>query len=277
MNYEAYTYDELKSEEDNAKKAFYTSATLLTEKKVILSEHIGILAIDKKLTAFNDYVCGLVQHKHLASFSETLRKFLSKREDLDKAILDSYISELQNHFALHTHYINIKILLKHRTVFELPDNILNKQYEMFFANDDKKLLNKDVIDKHLCKVMESKNGGKPAIKNLKIVQEKKKPKLKDGASAIATPAKNDKAKIQYISNDDLAFDDFSFPFEFTNGVKGTVAIYQGGIYIKHNGNSPDGKQVNVFTYKGEVGPDSIHFTKDELIKNIINDKEKPNE
>lgn len=276
MNYDAFTYEELKAEEEIAKKEFLKSSITLKEKKRLLSENIGIIKIDQNLTAFNDYVCSLsVKHKHLPAFSETLRKYFSRREDVDAVILDNYITELNNHIGIHTHYINLKIAMRHRNIIILPENILIKQYEIFFANDEKKLANKDIIEEHLNKIIESKNGGKPAINKVFIRQEKKKPKKKDDLKPVTYTSKRDEPKIQFLSNDDLAFDDLTISVEFTNGVKGTLAIYANGIYFKHNGNSSDGKQENVFTYFGEATNRPV--TKEDIISKIINDKEKSND
>ncbi|MBK3506762.1 hypothetical protein [Pseudomonas sp. MF6747] len=278
MSYEAYTYEELKAEEEIAKNEFFQSAKKLTEKKVLLSEDIGLLKTDQNITAFNSYVCGLVTYKHLPAFADTLRNFFIRKEGINVEILDNYINELKSHFEIHTRYIDIKILLKHKNVKELPQKILLKQYETFFANEEKKLTYKDIVDNYFRRLMEVKNGGKAAIHSFSINLRKKVSKNKTPSNTNEKPSwKKEKSVNQLVTNEDLTYEDFWIPFEFTNGVKGTIAIYQGGIYIKHNGFSPDGKQVNVFTYNGEIGNESIHFSKEDIINSIINNKEKPNE
>jgi hypothetical protein len=273
-------YEELKIQLEKVKKDLSASAKRLAAKKQALTSKIGLLKFHENLTDFTDYVCDIRNnHNHLVGMATLLRNHITKKSDVTEEVREGYLSELASHMDIHNNYIRLKIALKHRTVYILPNELVKRKYETFFVDDgSKKKESLDIIEEFLNKQIEENNNGKPAVKKIYFSSSKKKTKKEteaEIADGIKESEEYDFKNIITITHNDLKFNNYTMKIEWTNGVTEKIDLYNNAIYHKDNATTKDKKLEKTMIFKGE-GILKIP-TKDELITQIINDKEKPND
>ncbi|KOP50884.1 hypothetical protein OX88_27200 [Pseudomonas coronafaciens pv. porri] len=273
-------YEELKIQLEIVKKDLSASAKRLAASKKTLTSKVGLLKFHENLTEFTDYVCDIRNnHNHLNGMAALLRNHITKKSNVTEEIREGYLSELVSHMDIHNKYIRIKIALKHRTVYILPNELVKRKYETFFVDDGgKKKENLDIIEEFLNKQIEENNNGKPAIKKIYISSCKKKTK-KQSETEIAEGIKDNSGEdfknIITISHNDLKFNNYALKIEWTNGVIEKIDLYDNAVYHKDNAKTKDKKLEKTMIFRGEGI--ELNQTKDDVITKIINDKEKTNE
>jgi hypothetical protein len=268
-------YEELKLQLEIVKKDLSASAKRLAASKKTLTSKIDLLKFHENLTEFTDYVCDIRNnHNHLNGMASLLRNHITKKSDVTEEVREGYLSDLVSHMDIHNNYIRIKIALKHRTVYILPNELVKRKYETFFVDDGTKIKeNLDIIDEYLNKQIEENNNGKPAIKAFYIYRISKKSKKQADGVETGKAEDNDFKNLLSISHNDLKFHNYFGKFLWTNGVVDNFGIYDDAIYLKDNTGNDVGKLETKQILKGDRKKKVVPATDTKL----INDKEKPNE
>ena len=261
------THEQLQAIYEKMKAALADSAARVHDKSKVLTKKVGLLKFHENLLDFNKYLCSpSIHHNHTANIIPVLRAYIIKRSDVDNAYSEDYLSELTKHIETHNKMLKVRVALKHQTVNVFESNLIMKKYETFFVDDaGKKRENLDLMEVALNAQIEEKNGGKPAIKSITFFQysrSKDKPSIKS---------------IFKATYKDLIFNNYGLQIDWTNGEKEKVDMYKDSTYYKNLESGVDGKLGTHTIYKGGYVDNTPKITKDDIVNNIINDKEKPNE
>ncbi len=261
------THEQLQAIYEKMKTALADSASRVNEKSKVLTRKVGLLKFHENLKDFNKYICSpYIHHNHTSNIIPVLRAYIIKRSDVDTSYSEDYLSELTKHIETHNKMLKVRVALKHQTVNVFESNLVMKKYETFFVDDaGKKRENLDLMEVALNAQIEEKNGGKPAIKSITLFQYSRS---KDNPSIKS---------IFKASYKDLIFNNYGLQIDWTNGEKEKVDMYKDSTYYKNLESGVDGKLGTHTIYKGGYVDNSPKITKDDIVNQIINDKEKPNE
>lgn len=260
------THEELQAIYEKMKLALANSAARVDEKSKVLTRKVGLLKFHENLKDFNKYICSpSIHHNHTPNIIPVLRAYIIKRSDVDTAYSEDYLAELTKHIELHNKGLRLRVELKHKTVNIFEAGLVMKKYETFFVDDQgKKKANLDLMQSALNALIEEKNGGRPAITGFTIYEY---PKNKDKPARL----------IFRGTYKDLLFNNYSLTLDWTNEEKEKVDWYKDGTYYKNLESGIDGKLGTHAIYKGGYVDNAPKITKDDIVNQIINDKEKPNE
>lgn len=240
--------DDIKEKNESLKIQLEISAKELIIRKDILVEKLNAITFKEQLNHFTSYICKTtIKHNHSLSIVDMIRRNILtyKKLDLNTKVksLDSYLEQLTNHLIIYNDYFQSRKELNHSGLFSYTDSEIIKQYELFFVSDEKKKQNFKSLDDSKKAQLQEKNNGRPTIYKCFQTVENKKTKEK---------------VTKVITNEDMFFNNHSISFEFTNGVKFTIDIYQNGIYFKDNSTSKNGQLVASKTtikdgnFKGQI-------------------------
>ena len=271
MSNDKYTHEQLQAGYEKMKGALAESATRVEEKSKVLTKKVGLLKFHENLKDFNKYICSPYNHhNHTPNIIPVLRAYIVKRSDVDTAYSEDYLAELTKHIETHNKLLKVRVALKHKTVHIFEAQLVMKKYETFFVDDEgKKRANLDLMESALNTQIEENNGGKPAIKSItafKYSRSKDKPET---------------TTLFKASYKDLLFNNYGLQIEWTNGEKEKIDMYKDATYYKNLESGLDGKLGTYAIYKAEKPDATPKITKEEIkseiINNIINEPEKPNE
>lgn len=204
--------------------------------KNVLAQKANNIMLQKKLTAFTDYITRTnIDHNHSFLVIPILRKTILKATKMEPTAkikqVEEFLGSLNKHLKKYNELIDAKIEANYQ-IFKFSDELVCKQYLICFLNNEDVKKNYRDIDSHKMEQIQETEGA-PVIYKVFIT-------LKDKDGKIVET-------IKVMTNRNISWNSLCVSTEFTNGVKHTNDYYKKAIYTYTNKDSDKIKRDSVFS------------------------------